>query len=131
MEKFFHQADELLPGILLDKKNQKFKVYGRSCPVNAFEFFEPVFDWVDQYKSEPLDETIIDFYLNYVNTASSKMILKLLNKFEDLVNDGKKVNIRWFYTIDEDMKEAGEEFETVINLPFKYIEVEDDHNPED
>lgn len=126
MQKFVLEADELLPGIFFDKETRKFKVFGRSCPVNAFEFYEPIFTWLDAYLKEPLEETKVEFFLNYINTASSKMILKLFNKLEELILLGKNVYISWFYTEDDDMLETGEEFENVLDLKFDFIEVDDE-----
>jgi len=126
MHKYLHDADELLPGILLDRDTQKFKLYGKSCPVNAFEFYEPVFNWLDSYIKDPLEQTTFDFFLNYINTASSKMVLKLMYKLEELIELGKNVKVRWFYSEDDDMMETGEEFEKILDLKFEFIETDNE-----
>jgi hypothetical protein len=62
--------------------------------------------------------------LEYFNTSSSKCILDLFKKLERL--DGTEVSINWYFEEDdEDMEEAGEDYQAIINLPFKMIEVEE------
>jgi len=58
----------------------------------------------------------------YFNTASSKMILDIMMKFEEMYQDGKDVLIRWFYPEDdEDMQEAGEEYADMVDVPFEQV----------
>ena len=38
---------------------------------------------------------------------------------------GKDVTVNWYYEeFDEDMREVGEDYSDVINLPFLYFEIE-------
>ena len=50
------------------------------------------------------------------------MLLDILLKLEEMHSDGKKVKILWHYkTDDEDMEEAGEEYEDMLDVPFEMI----------
>jgi hypothetical protein len=50
----------------------------------------------------------------------------LLDLFKRLETISNKVVINWYYEQDdEDMLEAGEDYEAIINVPFKMIEVEE------
>jgi uncharacterized protein YkuJ len=61
--------------------------------------------------------------MTYFNTASSKIILDILMRLEDLHNDGKNITVEWHYEEDdEDMQEAGEEYSEIVEVPFKFIE---------
>lgn len=125
MEALYSTPRELFPGILLDKESGKFKIYGISCPSNAFEFYDPLFKWFDQYLTEPLENTVLDFNLTYFNTSTAKFLFILMNKFVKLSRTGKDVKIRWFYNeVDDDMKEEGEEFEKILDLKFEYISID-------
>ncbi len=65
---------------------------------------------------------LTDFKMVYFNTASSKMILDIMMKFEEMYQDGKDVLIRWFYPEDdEDMQEAGEEYADMVDVPFEQV----------
>jgi hypothetical protein len=61
--------------------------------------------------------------MTYFNTASSKIILDILMKLEELHEDGNEVLIEWHYEEDdEDMQEAGEEYSEIVEVPFTFIE---------
>ena len=124
MEVLSYKSKDMLPGILLDKESGKFQIYGKSCPVDAFEFYDPVFKWFDEYITNPLKNTILDLNLTYFNTVSAKFLLRIMSKMEDLSDLGHDVKIRWFYNEeDEDLEEAGEEFESILDVNFELIPV--------
>ncbi len=111
------------PGIILDKDNGRLEISGRACPEDPILFYEPVFDWLDDYAEEPLEKTVFDFKLSYYNTATSKVLMMLLQRLEELSNDGYSVLIRWFYqSDDEDMLESGEDYSEMLDLNFEFIE---------
>jgi hypothetical protein len=111
------EGTEDTPKIILDKSNKTFELSGRSLPEDSAEFFQPVLDWLDAYKTAPLPQTNFLFKLEYFNTASSKLILDILAKLEEI--DG--ANVTWFFhEDDEDMEEAGEEFSELVDVPFEF-----------
>jgi SiaC family regulatory phosphoprotein len=96
---------------------------GRSIPENSLEFYKPLIDWVESYGRTPAAETNVHVQLEYFNTSSSKCLLDFFKRLESL---SSKVTIHWYYEQDdEDMLEAGEDYEAIINVPFKMIEVEE------
>jgi len=110
-------------GVVLDKENKKFVFEGRSLPENTVKFFDPVMKWLEEYKKAPASETLIDMNFIYFNTSSAKIILEVLQEFDNIKNDGYSVKITWHYMEEDyDIKEAGEEYETIVSLPFEYIE---------
>ena len=110
-------------GITLDKENKKFVFEGRSLPENTVKFFEPVMEWLQEYKKDACDETVLDMNFIYFNTSSAKLILEVLQEFDAISKLGKTVKIIWHHMEDDyDIKEAGEEYESMLNLPFEYIE---------
>ena len=110
-------------GVVLDKENQKFVFEGRSLPENTVKFFEPVMKWIQEYKKSSADKTHIDMNFVYFNTSSAKLILEVLQEFDDIFKEGSDVKIIWHYMEDDyDIKEAGEEYESMTSVPFEYIE---------
>jgi len=93
---------------------------GRSIPENSIEFYAPVFDWMDKYSVNPRKETSVKIQLEYFNTSSSKCLLDIFKKLQNLHKDGtSKVTVTWFYEEDdEDMLEAGEDYQAIIKVPF-------------
>lgn len=99
---------------------------GRSIPENSIEFYQPLNDWIDAYASNPCTNTLIEVKLEYFNTSSSKCILDLFKKLEKLNGQNTEVAVNWYYEVeDEDMEEAGEDYQAIVRLPFKMIEVEE------
>jgi len=113
------EGTEDTPKIILDKDNNIFEISGRSLPEDSAEFYQPVIEWLDDYKKNSQGSSPMNFMfkLEYFNTASSKLILDILSKLEDI--DG--ITVEWFFREDdEDMEEAGEEFSELVDIPFKF-----------
>jgi hypothetical protein len=97
---------------------------GRSIPENSIEFYKPILDWIENYGGSPKDKTVVNVQLEYFNTSSSKCILDVFKKLETLSDTAIEIN--WYYEEDdEDMLEAGEDYQAIIDIPFKMIEVEE------
>jgi len=114
------------PEILLNAEKGMLEFKGRSIPENSTEFYKPVFDWINEYSKKPKSTTSVKMHLEYFNTSSSKRILDIFKKLEKIKKAGNEVSINWYYDEDdEDMLEAGEDYESIIKIPFKMIEVID------
>ena len=110
------------PTIILDKDNGIFEISGRSLPEDVTTFYEPVLNWLEDYQGEANDKTVFAFKLVYFNTASSKLILDILMKLEEMHENGKEVLIKWFFPDDdEDMEEEGEEYADIVDIPFEQV----------
>lgn len=126
MERLFIEGSAKTPLIEFDPESGKLMLRGRSIPENSIEFFKPLNDWVDSYSGHPSAETVVDVRLEYFNTSSSKCILDFFKKLEKMNNGTTKVHINWYYeTDDEDMEEAGEDYQAIVGLPFSIIEVDE------
>ncbi|MBQ4406860.1 MAG: DUF1987 domain-containing protein [Bacteroidales bacterium] len=116
------QGTDDTPTVILDKENNIFEISGRSLPEDVVVFYKPILEWLDEYKNDPLDLTVFNFKLEYFNTASSKLLLDVLLKLEDINNDGHEVLVKWHYPDDdEDMEEAGEEYSDIVDVPFEQV----------
>jgi hypothetical protein len=101
-------------------------IRGRSIPENSIEFYKPLLDWIGKYAAECPHKTIINVQLEYFNTSSSKCILDVFKRLEEICKEGKEVVVKWHYEVDdEDMLEAGEDYQAIIDIPFEMIEVEE------
>ena len=104
--------------------NGKLEIKGRSIPENSVEFYKPLVDWLEQYLSSPAPLTEVAIKLEYFNTSSSKCILDVFKKLEAIYKSGNEVVILWHYEEDdEDMLEAGEDYQSIIKVPFKMVEM--------
>ena len=110
------------PEIILDKKTNTFVFKGKSLPENPIFFYKPVLSWLDDYITDPNPETKVSFMMAYFNTSSSKIILDIMKRLEQIKNSGHDVVINWmFREDDEDMLEAGEIYSERISVPFNLI----------
>lgn len=125
MEKLELKGSPKTPDIMLDADLGQMKIAGRSIPENPIEFFSPIYDWIDNYCASPCYETILEVRLEYFNTSSSKCLLDIFKKFERINGKRSHVRVNWYFErYDDDMAEAGEDYEAIVDLPFSMIEVE-------
>lgn len=114
------------PKVVLDKERNIFEIKGKSLPENVNVFYQPIIDWFTEYFKNPNPETIITIQLDYLNTASSKAILSLLLVFEEALKKGSNIKVRWYYEEDdEDMRDIGEEYADIIQIPIEIIEIKE------
>ena len=122
MEKLTKKGTEDSPEVILDPDNKVMEISGRSLPEDVATFYEPIITWLEEYAKEPDEVTVFTFKLDYFNTATSKVILDILVMFEEMIEEGQSVNVRWFYDKeDEDMQAAGEEYSDMVDVPFEMI----------
>ncbi|MBN1952662.1 MAG: DUF1987 domain-containing protein [Bacteroidales bacterium] len=122
MEALDIRATNDTPKVLLDPENDVFEISGRSLPEDVVSFYQPVLDWLDEYKEHPLEITEFVFKYIYFNTATSKLVQDILIKLEEIHETGNKVQVVWFYEEDdEDMLDLGEEFSENVDIPFEII----------
>jgi hypothetical protein len=126
MEAISIEGTPKTPTIKFDPATGFLELKGRSIPENSIEFYKPLIDLLDKYSANPKPATNVNVQLEYFNTSSSKCILDLFKKLEAINNNGSKVTINWHYEEDdEDMLEAGEDYQAIINLPFNMVQVEE------
>lgn len=112
------------PSVTFNAEKGAMDIKGRSIPENSVEFYKPLVDWLEEYKAQPLPKTKVNIQLEYFNTSSSKCILDVFKKLETINKGDNDVEINWYYEEDdEDMLEAGEDYESIIQVPFNMIEV--------
>jgi len=128
MEKLYHEKTGKTPMVSFDPDSGVLEVRGRSIPENSLGYYAPIMDWLDEYSAAAPAQTTVHIQLEYFNTASSKCILDLLKKMSSIhVNKESEVTIHWHYEEDdEDMLEAGEDYEAIIDAPFELVEFEEE-----
>ena len=93
-------------------------ISGRSIPENSIALYTPLLDWVDEHlKAGGAVE--VSIRLEYFNTSSSKCLMDLLKRVEQ---SAAEATVLWYYEEDdEDMLEAGEDYDAIIDMPFRLI----------
>ena len=122
MEPLFIKEAEDTPKIILNKQENNFEISGKSLPEEVIRFYAPVLNWLDRYVASPNDKTIFKIKLEYVNSASQMTIHEILSVLERIKDQDKDIEVEWYFMEDDDeMRESGEEYSEIINIPFKFI----------
>lgn len=125
MENLIYEGSPKTPTITFETTG-KLELRGRSIPENSVEFYKPLYDWIESYGTSPANSTELHVKLEYFNTSSSKCLLDLFKKLENINGKNTNVVVKWYFEEDdEDMEEAGQDYQAIISLPFEMIEVEE------
>ena len=93
-------------------------ISGRSIPENSIAFYTPLLEWVDEHLKAG-GAVDVSIRLEYFNTSSSKCLMDLLKRVEQ---SAAEATVLWYYEEDdEDMLEAGEDYDAIIDMPFRLI----------
>ena len=108
------------PEVILDATENIFSLKGRSYLEDSSKFYKPIIKWFKNYVKEPNETTIIDVNLEYINSSTTKHLVRIFMNLEDIIINGKKVEIIWKYSHeDELMLQRGYELDNAIDVPFR------------
>ena len=126
MEALHIEATKSSPQIDFDPDSGILRLQGQSYPENSFQFFEPIFAWLERYLDQLTGSCTVQLILDYLNTSSSKCLMDLIDMMEDAYSEGKQIRIEWLYDPDNDSSvELAEEFMEDLSLPFVILELEE------
>lgn len=123
MNLFYIESTSQTPKMAFDPNTGEFIISGKSIVEDAESFYQPALDWLSSFDGSKINLTID---LEFFNISSSKRILYLLYKLNDIVDRTQaNVNVSWLYQVgDEDMLEVGQDYAYMVNIPFKLVEIE-------
>ena len=122
METISIQGTNKTPTVDFNSERGLLEIKGRSNPEDSKIFYRPLINWVDDYVSHPPDKTTVIIQLEHFNTISSKSLLDLFKRLKTIVNSQKEVKVDWYYEKDdEDLLDAGKNYEHITGLPFSMI----------
>jgi hypothetical protein len=123
MNVFQCKATETTPLVSFDPENGELTIEGNAIPDDAEAFFLPILTWLEEYIKISHSKTTLNLKLHYFNVSSSKRILFIFYKLNELIKLNKSVVVNWYYVEDEDeMFEVGQDFAFMVNIPFHFIE---------
>lgn len=126
MERLFIEQTEFTPEISFDHENNELRITGVSRPEDVGNFYTPAIDWLHQFQSyisgiDSPKPVIVEFFFNYFNSASAKIILQILEIIKEINESGVELSVSWIYEEgDEQVKEDGEELSYALDMPFNY-----------
>lgn len=126
MEKFHIKGSTYIPNIDFDPETGVLEISGESYHEYTTEFFRPVFDWIDEYLTQPKLDITMNFKMTYFNTSSSRRFIEILTRLEDYAknHDDGNIVVNWYYEENDiDMLESGEEYAEDVDLKFNLIPI--------
>ncbi|WP_168120435.1 DUF1987 domain-containing protein [Paenibacillus sp. HB172176] len=124
MKLLYVEGTKSTPEVRFDPQAGTLAITGQSYPENAFQFYEPVMNWMDEYLDQMKRDTVvsIELQLPYINTSSTKCFMILLEKLENAYAAGKAVEVRWYCDAENEAEqECAEEFKEDLQLPFSIL----------
>jgi len=124
LENMFIRGRNIYPQVVFNKDENIFEISGRSLPEDVDAFYIPVTSWLNSYVQNPNNHTEFVFKFDYYNSSTARKIVDILLILEkiNLNFSDKTVKVLWHYDDgDEVMFDNGEDFQTVIKIPFEII----------
>ena len=116
------EATQSTPGIRADAARGVLSFSGDSYPENAFELFDPVIGWVEQFLSRGNAPLRVELRLLYLNTSSIRAMMDIFDLLEDAHAHARDVAVRWYYDArNERVRELAEEFAEDCSFPFDIL----------
>jgi len=124
-ERYYFEGSEDKPKVDFNPQKNIFEITGNSFPEESSKFFIPLIQWLEDYSSNPNEQTHLIFRLDYFNSLSGKFIYEILYTLQKVLQTGKKINISWYYNADDTfIEEKGEEFKSAIEIPFELVQIQ-------
>ncbi len=130
MENYKVEATDNTPLLDLNHQTHTLLFEGESRPEDVQKFYSPVLEWLESYnkhlyflKDMNSNEITVNcnFKYEYFNSSSAKYIMDIINKLGEL-DSSISLNVNWHYEeMDEDMFEAGEEFQDMLGVKFNFV----------
>ena len=126
MEVLELEGSSYTPKVVFDSENKVFEISGDSRPEDTHAFYQKLIDWIDALESSSLKGDVrFKFRFDYLNSSSSKFVLKLIFSLKALESKGINFVVDWVYDEpDIDMKELGEEYAEIVDIQINLISVE-------
>jgi len=132
MKPYILEPTELTPGVIFDPENNNFQMSGSSRPEDVRDLYIPMIEWLKEFhnrishdqatmfsKENPL---IFKVKMDYFNSSSAKFFFDIFEELNAIHDDGFPIKIQWYFDEeDDDMQEAGEEMQELVNMEFQFI----------
>jgi hypothetical protein len=110
------------PSLIIDGEVGLIRIAGKAIAHDPFKVYEKLEKEISEYCLDPHRFSTVTIRLITLSSSASKWLYHLLKEIEKINSIKTFVMINWIYDKENDlMLETGEDFQQVINLPFKLI----------
>lgn len=92
-------------------------ISGESYPENIYDFFHPLYKWIEEYLEDQDKSMVLNLRITYLNSTSTRCILDFLSFLENYQKKGREIQVSWFYEEDDDILETAEFMNSNLDLP--------------
>ncbi|WP_375562340.1 DUF1987 domain-containing protein [Bernardetia sp. OM2101] len=123
MENFQIEGENYIPTVNFNAETGALEISGESYHEYTIEFFQPIFEWLNNYLEQEGRTIVFNFRMTYFNTSSSRRFLEIFDLLEDYSKSKNgNVTVNWYYEKDDvDMLESGEEYAEDVDLGFNLL----------
>jgi len=122
LEPLIIQAKEDTPEIFLSS-TEPSRIRGRSLPENAYEFYEPILEWITHFSNSNMKEFTLEIWFDYFNSSTGRYIFEILHRLDKSASKNS-YKIIWKYEKDDDlMIERGEALQSLCSISFNFVEL--------
>jgi hypothetical protein len=106
------------PDITVRERLKRIEIAGYSRMTNPVDYYQGLLYMLENNFRAFGNTLIIDFRLEYINTASMKWLFQMITSFQPLALSGL-VEINWYYEEDDEIiLETGEILGSKLKIPF-------------
>jgi hypothetical protein len=99
---------------------------GKSIPDAESNYCNLVSEWFQLYMFSPATKTTFKLQIDYLNISSSKEVLYLLYRLNELKERGLEAEVIWSYNANDiDMQEVGKDYEHMVKVPFSFFKIQE------
>ncbi|MBX7183214.1 MAG: DUF1987 domain-containing protein [Bacteroidia bacterium] len=121
MKTVYIKSTNKTPEVNMDLASGEFKIAGRSIAENPKEFYEPIIREIENYAEKPKSKSVFEIYFEYLSTASTIFVMKILTALKKLSESGKKVELILQYDDDDtDMLEKFQAMSQIVNVDARF-----------
>ena len=132
LEKVVINPTKVTPYVELDPDRDVFEIRGRSSPEVSINFYNPIYEHLDNFEVENSGDFAANFALEYFNTSSTKCLLGILKRLSNIQDRGKKVIVNWYYEEDDmDVLEIGEDLSYFVDMEFNFLPLDGEGEEEE
>ena len=122
MNNLYIQATKSTPEIDFNHETNRLIIKGESYPENSFKFYEPIFEWIEEFIKQVDSKVTVEISLIYLNTSSTKSIMNLLDILEECHSNGKDIVVNWYYDPENELSyEIALDFKDYLEIEFNII----------
>ncbi len=110
----------------VDTGNCEFS--GLSYPWDPVAFYVPIIQWIKEYITQDHKVLTFNMKMDGFNTTSGAKLMEIFRLLEHYHTSKKgKAKINWYYEEeDDDILEAGEDFQKMLQVPIELFMKEDE-----